>query len=252
MSGEVHTIAPARRGLSAAALKWIALASMTVDHFAASGLYYLLAARFGFGSGEWYLPLRLIGRLAFPIYAFLLTEGFRCTRSRKRYALRLALFAALSEVPFDLMSSGSAYNTVQQNVFFTLLLGLAALMAAEPLAEKGKRWQALAVVLAFAGLAQLLRTDYGFFGVALIAVLHFLRERETEKYLAGGALLLGLGAMEMAAWPSFILLHFYDGRRGRGGAVLKWAFYAYYPAHLLLFTWLTQVVSASFVFSVAY
>lgn len=236
-----------RRGLSAAALKGIALVSMTLDHFAASGLYLLLAVRFG-GTGEGYLPLRLVGRLAFPIYCFLLTEGFRHTRSRRRYALRLGLFALLSEVPFDLVCSGAAYDRTQQNVFFTLLLGLLALMAAEPLLQKGKRWQAFAAALAFALAAEVLRTDYGFFGVALIVVLHVLRDRETEKYLLGGTLLLGLGSMEIAAWPSFLLMHGYNGRRGAGGAALKWLFYLYYPAHLLLFAWLTGVVSASLVY----
>lgn len=245
MSGELA--APARRGLSAAALKGIALASMTVDHFAASGLYLLLAVYFG-GTGDWYLHLRLVGRLAFPIYCFLLTEGFHYTRSRKRYALRLALFAVLSEAPFDLMCSGAAYDRTQQNVFFTLLLGLCALMIAEPLARRGQKWRALAAVLGLALVAEVLRTDYGFFGVALIAALWFLRERETERALAGGALLLGLGTMEVAAWPSFLLLHFYNGRRGAGGKALQWAFYLYYPAHLLLFAWLTNVVSASLVY----
>lgn len=231
-----------RRGLSATALKSIAMASMTLDHFAASGVYFLLCARFGVGLDDGYLWLRLLGRLAFPLYCFLLVEGFRHTRSRKRYALRLGLFALLSEVPFDLMCSGAALNTVQQNVFFTLLLGLLALMAAEPLWQRGRKWQALAVALVFALAAAGLRTDYGFFGVALIVALHFLRERETEKYLLGGALLLGLGNLEIAAWAAFPLMHCYDGRRGRGGAALKWLFYLYYPAHLLLLAWLAQVI----------
>lgn len=239
MSGE----AP-RRGLSAAALKGIALVSMTLDHLAASGLYLLLAVRLG-GTGEGYLPLRLVGRLAFPIYCFLLTEGFRHTRSRRHYALRLGLFALLSEVPFDLMCSGAAYDRTQQNVFFTLLLGLLALMAAEPLAQKGKRWLALAAALAFALAAELLRTDYGFFGVALIVTLHFLRDREVERALVGGTLLLGLGNLEIAAWPSFLLMHGYDGRRGAGGAAMKWLFYLYYPAHLLVFAWLSSVAAAT-------
>ncbi len=227
-----------KRGLSAAALKWIALVTMTVDHFGASRLFEVLA----FGAGmAWepanriYMTLRLIGRLAFPIYCFLLTEGFRHTRSRKRYALRLGAFALLSEIPFDLAVTGLWWDTAYQNVFFTLFFGLLALMLAQPRYEKGERRAAFFIVLAFALAAELLKTDYGFFGVALIAVFHFLREREVEKYLAGGALLAGLGTLELAAVFSFVPIHFYDGRKGRTGPVLKWAFYLWYPVHLLAF-----------------
>lgn len=226
-----------RRGLSASALKWIALISMTIDHFAASRLFEVLA--FGGGMG-WeavrcgYMTMRLIGRLAFPIYCFLLTEGFRYTRSRKRYALRLGVFALLSEVPFDL-AGGDIWDPSYQNVYFTLLLGLLALMLAQPRYERGEYRAVIFTVLAFALAAELLRSDGGFFGVAFIAVFHFLRELKAEKYLAGGMVLAGLGALELVATVSFIPIHFYDGRKGRTGPLLKWAFYFWYPVHLLAF-----------------
>ena len=227
-----------KRGLSAAALKWIALITMTVDHFAASRLFEVLA--FGEGMG-WeavrcgYMTMRLIGRLAFPIYCFLLTEGFRYTRSRSRYALRLGVFALISEIPFNLAVSGLWWDTAYQNVFFTLGLGLLALMFAQSRYEKGERRTAFFIVLIFALVAELLETDYGFFGVALIAVFHFLREQKAEKYLAGGVLLAGLGTLELAAVAAFVPIHFYDGRKGRTGPLLKWAFYVWYPVHLLAF-----------------
>lgn len=227
----------AKRGLSAAALKWIALISMTLDHFAASGLFELLAygADGGMALGDrGYMALRLIGRLAFPIYCFLLVEGFHHTRSVKHYALRLGLFALISEIPFDL-ATGAVWNIWHQNVFFTLLFGLLALMFAAPLYEKREQRKAFFVVLVFGLTAELLQTDYGFIGVALIAALHFLREREGEKYLVSGALLLGLGSLEIAAWPSLYLMHCYDGRQGRQGKWLRQLFYWYYPAHLLVF-----------------
>ena len=113
----------ARKGISAATLKWIALITMTIDHFAASGLFSQLA----YGMVGWrladqlYMLLRIIGRLAFPIYCFLLAEGFRHTRSRERYALRLGLFALISEIPFDLAACHVVWDWNDQNVFFTLL-----------------------------------------------------------------------------------------------------------------------------------
>ncbi|MGM9662547.1 MAG: TraX family protein [Oscillospiraceae bacterium] len=227
-----------RRGLSSAALKAVALVSMCVDHFAASGLYSLLALRWGMSPAAeetGYLILRILGRLAFPLYCFLLTEGFRHTHSRGRYALRLGLFALLSEAPFDLAFMGSVLEIGYQNVFFTLLLGLLALMAAEALQKRGLRFGPVLAVIACGLLAELLRTDYGFWGVAVIGALYLLREKETEKYLAAGALLLGAGTVEIAGWSAFYLIHRYDGRRGYAGRALQWGFYLFYPAHLLIF-----------------
>ena len=227
----------ARKGISAATLKWIALITMTIDHFAASGLYLQLA----YGGGAdvlgdtGYMVLRTIGRLAFPIYCFLLTEGFRYTRSRERYALRLGLFALISEIPFDLAACHVVWDWNNQNVFFTLLFGLLALMLADPLYEKGEQRKAFFIVLGFALAAELLRTDYGFFGVAVIVAMHFLREQTVEKYLITAGLLMGASTLEVAALPAFGLMHCYNGRQGRQSGAMRLLFYWYYPLHLLVF-----------------
>ena len=227
----------ARKGISAATLKWIALITMTLDHFAASGLFSQLA----YGMVGWwladqfYMPLRIIGRLAFPIYCFLLAEGFRHTRSHKRYALRLAVFALISEIPFDLAACHVVWDWNNQNVFFTLLFGLLALMLADPLYEKGEQRKAFFIVLGFALAAELLRTDYGFFGVAAIAAMHFLREQTVEKYLITAGLLMGASTLEVAALPAFGLMHCYNGRLGRQSRAMRLLFYWYYPLHLLVF-----------------
>ena len=229
--------ASARKGISAATLKWIALITMTIDHFAASGLFSQLA----YGMVGWrladqlYMLLRIIGRLAFPIYCFLLAEGFRHTRSRERYAQRLAVFALISETPFDLAACHVVWDWNDQNVFFTLLFGLLALMLADPLYEKGEQRKAFFIVLGFALAAELLRTDYGFFGVAVIAAMHFLRERTVEKYLIAAGLLMGASTLEVAALPAFGLMHCYNGRQGRQSGAMRLLFYWYYPLHLLVF-----------------
>lgn len=130
--------------MSGSTLKIIALVSMLIDHMAAvllpypmmeHGVYYLgfsleyAATVLGEGPAGWLYILyqimrRLLGRLAFPIYCFLLVEGFERTHSRAKYALRLFLFTIISEVPFDLAFNGRIFYTHYQNVFFTLFLGV--------------------------------------------------------------------------------------------------------------------------------
>ena len=98
-------------GLSSFALKCIALITMIIDHV---GAILYPEAR----------VLRIIGRIAFPIYAFLVAEGFYHTKNVKKYMLRLLLFALVSEIPFDLALTGQILEFGHQNVFFTLFAGL--------------------------------------------------------------------------------------------------------------------------------
>ena len=180
-----------RRPLSGTALKGLALASMTIDHAAAvilnRGLFYSGAA-YTQAHLTLYWVCRGIGRLAFPIYCFLLAEGFAHTSDRRAYAGRLALFALLSELPFDLALYGVPVYTGYQNVFFTLLLGLLALCALNagslPLPL---RWAGpLACVLA----AEALHTDYGGFGVLLVLVMYLGRGSRLTQTAAAGLLVL--------------------------------------------------------------
>lgn len=97
----MNVAAQKKSGISAAVLKWIAVVTMVIDHFAAS-VYWLLP-RYDFGV---YNIMRKIGRIAFPIYCFLLVEGFFHTRSRARYLRNCFLFALVSEIPFDMAILG--------------------------------------------------------------------------------------------------------------------------------------------------
>ena len=115
-----------KRGLSGSALKWIAVISMLVDH--AAVVFFVASREVGrpLLSADLYIVLRCIGRLAFPLYAFLLAEGFFHTRSVEKYLLRLFLFGVMSEIPFDLAFRGVWLEGTYQNVYFTLALGLLA------------------------------------------------------------------------------------------------------------------------------
>ena len=244
-------------GLSGAVLKWVAIVTMLIDHIGAAflkGMYVSRQYRWGTGffSREFYVALRIIGRLAFPIFCFLLVEGLCHTRSRWKYLLRLAIFALITEIPFDLEFQRTWWTMRYQNVFFTLAFGLFACAAWEWLTKgndlKCHPLRALAAMLiAFAacGAAYILKTDYGALGVLLILVMYFLREKPWARDLLGiGVLYLlvlvgGSHWIEMLGALSFPLFHLYNGKRGRQP---KYFFYIFYPAHLLLLSGLLMLV----------
>lgn len=185
-----------------------------------------------------YYTTRFIGRIAFPIYCFLLVEGFKRTRNAKRYALRLGIFALVSELSFDLCFNASIIEFAYQNVFFTLFIGLLTMMAVDwagrrrwsekPIAGRVCRcFFTLAFTAAGFAAAELLATDYAGTGVMCIMVLYFLRNRKVAQAAAGAAIF----AWEITAPLAFLPILAYDGRRGLG---LKYFFYVFYPAHLLL------------------
>lgn len=204
--------------LSGSALKVLAAAAMTCDHVASVLL----------DDGGTAMSLRLLGRLAFPLYAFLLAEGFAHTRRLGRYVLTVALFALLSEVPFDLALHGRAWYPQEQSVMLTLLLGLLAMAFEDRMADR--RVAAVAVVT-IALAAQALHADYGARGVALILLFHLLRENTAGRALAGACILPN----GWAAAAAFLPIAAYDGTRGFvRGAWMKYAFYAYYPLHLTI------------------
>lgn len=252
------------RGFSAATLKWIAIITMLIDHVGASLLYghavypagWLGGTRYGWGEGIWsrdfYMALRVIGRLAFPIFCFLLIEGLIHTRNRWKYFSRLALFALISEIPFDLAFKRTWWNLNNQNVFFTLALGLGAAAAWDWLTE-GKSpncrpLRALAAILtaAAAALAAMwLKSDYGALGVVLILVMYLLRDHPWARDLLAFAVLVMMVLLEHSHWIevfgalSFPLMHLYNNQRGRQN---KYFFYLFYPVHLLLLSGLLSLI----------
>ncbi len=226
-------------GMTATGLKWIALLTMLIDHTAVA----LVSSR---TQADLYWMMRLTGRLAFPLYCFLITEGFTHTRSVKRYALRLLIFGLISELPFNMLLSGEWLSRRYQNVYWTLLLGLLAIWGAEFIQERLHRLlgesdraritafiPALCWCAVLAAAAEVLGTDYGWTGVALICVLYFLRQWKMTSLVVGYiVLLVGAGEAEFTAAISFILMYYYNGRKGENRHPLF--FYAFYPAHILV------------------
>ena len=230
------------RFLSGSWLKILAVVTMLIDHLAAYLWYdnpefqtvlFLLRGR----AVTVYTLCRMIGRLAFPLFAFLLVEGFQHTHDRKRYGLNLFLFALLSEIPWNLMHTGTCFYP-RQNVMFTLLLGYLGLCALEYFRDDKLRMTLC--ILGLFVVAFFARADYGYLGYAFILLLYVLRENAVVRAVVGCAALPN----HLFAGMAFIPIAFYNGERGFiKGPVAKYLFYAFYPLHMLVI-WLlaTRIV----------
>lgn len=234
---------PAPAILSGSALKLIAVVTMLIDHIAAflsAQLPVINRELFTFSAPfisdhtiTLYFIMRSIGRTAFPLFCFLLVEGFLHTKNPVRYGLALFLGALLSEIPFDIVHGALPYG--RQNVFFTLLLGYIGLCIYERFRDSNLLKAVLLVALFV--FAWFFKADYSVTGVAFILLLYVAR---TELIVIA---FVGCVLLQFASFPAYILMALYNGKRGFiKGPVLKYAFYAFYPAHLLLLYLLQQVL----------
>lgn len=183
--------------------------------------------------------LLFVGAIAFPLFCCMLAEGYQHTHSKPKFLLRLALFALISELPFDYGFFDGPIPYFQ-NVFFTFAIGVATLMLLEFLQEKiPSKWLsipvqavALAVILFLA--EEIVRGDYGGYGVSCIILLYYLRK---YRILQMAALVLLTWWIEPQRLVPMVLAMaiyaLYNGQRGKMN--LKYFFYWFYPAHILLF-----------------
>ena len=227
-----------KKVLSQEALKLIACITMFIDHFGHAIVPYLPVP---YMVNLYYL-CRIIGRLAFPIYCFLLVEGMEHTHSPLKYILRLGLGILLAELPFDTLFEGG-FTWAYQSVMVTLTLGAVMLLCMKKTQKKGVQ---LLLVIPFALLAELAKCDYGGWGIAMIAVFALFDRPAVQ--LAG--LLLVNACMESAEIPVFgipvsvqlfavfamVPIAYYSGRKLSHNRALQWAFYLFYPLHIV-FLW---------------
>lgn len=234
-----------RLDLSSAALHILAMLFMLCDHLWGTII----------PGNQW---LTNIGRLAFPIFAFLIVEGYTHTKNLRRYVLRLLLFAILSEIPFNLMLSGRVFNPVHQNVLWTFLIGLWLIHINEQARKKEKVWLTLLTAAGTLALGMLLGTltmvDYYGAGVATVLVFYFFRGRRWWN-LAGQILALYylytevIGGLyfelelfsttvevvqQSLALFALIPIWLYRGRQGYHARWFRLFNYLFYPVHMLL------------------
>ncbi len=266
----------------ASVLKIIAVVTMLTDHIGAVVIEFIIYKQLVSGitpSDDIYLAdnvLRRIGRIAFPIFIFLLIEGFYHTRSRAKYLFRLSVFALVSEIPFDLgfnftgtdfakiswfglKGSSQAHQVIPelsyQNVFFTLAIGFALIWIADQLTSPGETENAgtleiifrhvicVAAVIGFSLGAQRFNCDYAAAGV--LAIFAAYMASRTGNYLivflASVTVLAVLSSgIELYALAALPLIACYHGDKGKG--LGKWFFYIFYPAHIFVLAVIKKLV----------
>lgn len=212
------------RGINTFTLKMIALIAMLCDHLGHALFPQLMI-------------LRIIGRISFPIFAYVLVEGFCHTRNVKKYMMRLGVMALLSEIPFDLMASQKVLEFGHQNVFFTLFLGIFMLYlmsrTVNPMLQ-----------LVYAGItmvaAEFLKTDYRYFGILIILWFYYWRSNKWAKYLGVTAIiLLSKGWVGCFTALALVPIALHNGKRG---PKCKWFFYIFYPAHALIIGLISLII----------
>ncbi len=210
-------------------LKLIAMVSMFLDHFSSVFEFFI--------DTEY---LHIIGRAAFPIFAFFIAEGCRHSKNVNRYILRLGVFALISEPFFDVAFFNSpfvpkfgVFEFSHQNVFFTLAAGALAIQAYKKLKHNSGF-----VIAGIAALCELINTDYGVLGVLCIVLCYTFNKRRNQLIALFGMMMLLyfrlslMGLLYLSgAGLGVALLAFYNNLRGRN---LKWLIYTFYPLHLLI------------------
>lgn len=244
-------------------VKIIAIVSMTLDHADNTFLTQsFLIDRLGMDMAVSFSVGRImssLGRIAFPLYAFGIAQGCTYTKNRKKFLLRLLLFAVLSEVPFQLAFNGSLSFRLLPitNVLFTLLIGSLCCFMWDFFSRKKMAWAAIFPIAAMILLADRCHTDYGGFGVITVFALYAL-PKKSWKLLALSVLLTWLYGLPcvmsmfygsysiysllkwLCALSAVGILALYNGQKGQQNKLTQYFFYAYYPLHLLLFYGLSQ------------
>ena len=198
-----------------------------------------------------------IGRLAFPIYAFLIVEGYFHTRSLKKYVKRLLLFAVISEIPFNLVMSGTPFYPLHQNVLWSFLISIGLIHWNEQVKEK-QVWKRVLVGIATVSIAYiggiLTFVDYYHAGIFMVLVFWLFRGGKWWHYLGqlicmwyiNCEMLGGFGYVfelfgtehfvprQALALLALIPIWLYRGRQGYHSRKLQWVYYGFYPAHLLI------------------
>lgn len=219
------------KGINGAQLKYIAFASMFIDHFNKAIITPFLT-----GTGPMVIITTIfdiLGRIAFPIFAFMVVEGFFKTKSRWKYLRNLLIFAVISEIPYDMFQSAEFVNTWSQNILWGLALGLFTIMVIDKLKayiKKRPLWvfvSLLIVALSSLG-SMLISSDYEYYAIIIIYLYYIFYDK---RLLASGLGYLVI-IKEIYAILGFTTVLLYNGEKGKQNKIFN---YLFYPVHLLIF-----------------
>lgn len=229
-------------GINGDLLRLLAIISMTIDH-----------TRVAVDGDMW---MKYVGRLAFPVFAFQIAEGFIHTSNLKKYFLRILIFAIVSEIPFNVFCSSEVFFPQYQNVLVTFALSIVALKLVQmakkepaPLKIAGAGLSVAFIVF----LAEVLHVDYGGAGVVIVVAFYLFRDFPFAFlaqfatvfivfvfFYPGRPVLLGFGdsifrlPVQAFALFSFVPIWLYNGKKGKKSKILQYGFYSFYPAHIAL------------------
>ena len=231
---------PSWRNLSGNAIKWIAIAAMLTDHIAWAFVptYSVLGQ-----------IMHIIGRITGPTMCFFISEGYAHTRNVKKYLFRLGIFAVIAQIPYQLFETGRLGLRIAPcgfSVIFTLFLSLLAVVAYDRIENGALRTLAIVGLCLLSTLGDWMCFDVIFtlifwtnrgnfrkqalnftFAATVMVLLMTLSE------IGGGGRIWG-ELFQFAVLLCLPILFFYSGKRGGGGRCSKWAFYIFYPVHLLI------------------
>ena len=240
------------RIINAFSLKIIALLTMLIDHLGI--LLFRYDVNSTMISESTYNIMRIIGRVAFPIFCFMIAEGFYHTKNIRKYIIRLSVFALISQIPYTLAMYQKAFAKHNLNIFFTLLFGLFALIVIDSCIRKIQSASSnatlayatgLLVLIAILYCAEQFHFSYGCYGILLIIVFYLFRipEKDFEndamvlKYTCVQFILVFMltyalsGDIQFYCLISFVFIVMYSRKKGPN---LKLFFYLFYPIHLLV------------------
>lgn len=231
--------------MSSFILKIIAIVTMIIDHTRFLGVNNFVSNYFG--------------KLSFPIYAFLIAQGYIHTKNFSKYLLRLSIFALISQIPAYLLFKPYLQGQLYLNIFFTLAFGLLAIRLYDKIKDK---YIKILAVFIIAFIAEILHTDYGAFGVLLITSFYVFKDKKAINVLVATALIL---FHQLSKVPSFDVTHIklirmyllaaifntiallpislYNNKLGPSNKYLKILFYLVYPVHLLAFYFINLIIN---------
>lgn len=222
--------------MSAFLLKFIACFTMLLCHIP-------------FVYPQYSIPLVYIGKLSFPLFAFLISEGYVHTRNFKKYLTRLIVFGVISQIPAYLLFVGKSFNGLYLNIFFTLAFGLFGIRLYDKIKSK---YISVPIIFLLAVIAELLKFDYGAFGVLMIVCFYIFKGSKLNMVLVQMLLIFGLYLKKFSYYEfslfnlqyilfqvlfalcSLLLVLMYNGKKGKSSGKIKLMFYFFYPVHLII------------------